>query len=154
MAQVWFSVHTCSTTEAYIRQGSVKTKRTRNAFIRSSSGRKFFFFGCHNTAYDSVQNLNSYFERAFECFKQFREIAGDLEEDPNIGQPWIALNAETVAEVRQLVERHDRVILELVDDQCTLTRRRFVRFIIKLWEKGSGTRSAFCTVSRMKSLLP
>jgi len=58
-------------------------------------------------------------------------MVGDLEEDPNIGQSWTALNAETVAEVHQLVERHDRVILELVDDQCTITRRRFVRFIIK-----------------------
>jgi hypothetical protein len=52
-------------------------------------------------------------------------IVGDLEDDPNIEQPWTALNAETVAEVRQLVERHDRVILELVDDQRTLTRRGF-----------------------------
>jgi hypothetical protein len=102
MAKVWFSVHNCSTTKAYVRQGSVQTKRKNNAFIRSSSAHKLFFC-CHSlfldlgggggyrktrNAYNSLWNLNSYFERVFECVKQFREIVVELEDDPNIGQSW------------------------------------------------------------------
>jgi hypothetical protein len=55
---------------------------------------------------------------------KIRRAHGDLEDDPSTGQPLTALNAKTDAKVRELVDRHHRVILKLVEDQGTLTGKR------------------------------
>jgi transposase len=71
----------------------------------------------------------------FEWLKTFREGCDDSENDPRSGQPSTAQNLETVVKVHELVARDHQVTLKAMEINCTLNRRSFLRFFMKIWKR-------------------
>lgn len=77
----------------------------------------------------------------FEWFKRFGEVH-DVEDDPRSSQ-LTPQNPQTGAKIYELVVRYCGMAIKLVEDQGTLTERLFVRFFMKIWERGKFVLHSF-----------
>jgi hypothetical protein len=77
----------------------------------------------------------------FERFKGFKDGRDDLQDDPRSGRPPTSRNADTVANVREMVTRDRACALRMMADELTPIRRRLVKTSMKIYGRGRCVQS-------------
>jgi transposase len=74
----------------------------------------------------------------FEWFKQFKDTREDLQDDPRRGHPSTSRNADTIANVREMVTRDRRLTLRMMSDELNINKEMIRQILHEdLWKRKS-----------------
>jgi transposase len=77
-----------------------------------------------------------------EWFKRFRDGREDLQDGPNSGRPSNSRNADTIANVREMVTRGSRLTLRMMSDELNVNKGRFIKSSMKIYGRGRSAQSS------------
>jgi hypothetical protein len=72
-----------------------------------------------------------------KCFKRFKGGREDLQDDPRSGRPSTSRNADTTADVREMVTGDRRLTLRMMSDELRTNKEKFHQVLhddlMKIW---------------------
>jgi hypothetical protein len=85
---------------------------------------------------------------ALEWFQLFKEGRMDLEDDPRSGRPLSSRNADTVANIREMMTRDRRCTLRMMSDELNINKEAIHQSSMEIYGRGSCAQNSSHTDSR------
>jgi hypothetical protein len=85
----------------------------------------------------------------FEWIKRFKDEREDLQGDPRSGRPSTSLNADIIADVREMLTRDRRWALRRMADELNINKEGFVKPAMNIYGRGRSAQSSFYIDLRM-----
>jgi transposase len=78
----------------------------------------------------------------FEWFKRFKDRREDLQDVLISGRPSTSRNADTIANLREMLIRDSRIDLRMMTDELDINKETFPKLFMKIYGRGRCAQSS------------